>query len=133
MTPTKKTNGSEPQGCLIQDHVFDEKKLSYTDRQNLQYLRALSANEASNVFEDLNQKSPFIQLVQTFIDSKFMDAHIPGDLSRDMRDGMTRSTFKKVMFGSTPSKADALRFVYDVIEQAEDEGSDFDFEEFRHE
>ena len=127
----RKTNCTEPQGCLVQDHVVDETRLSGVDRQSLQYLRTVSTNETRNVFEDLNQKSPFIQLVQAFIESKVMDAHIPGDLSRDMRDSMTRAALKKTLAGSGPSKADALRFVYDVIEQAEDDDSDFDFEEFR--
>ena len=55
-----------------------------------------------------------------------MDAHIPAELSRDM-------SIKKAIAGSSPNKAEALRFVYDVIEQAEDEiTSDFDLEELKN-
>lgn len=90
------------------------------------------ANEGDeNVFEDLNQKSPFIQLVKTFIEAKIVDAHIPPDLSHDMRESLTRYSLRKSIADSSPSKAEALRFVYDIIEQTEDDVNDIDIEDLK--
>ena len=80
------------------------------------YLRTVANEPDKNVFEDLNEKSSFIQLAQTFIEAKIMDAHIPADLSNDVRETLVSHSIKQAIAGASPSKADALRFVYDIIE-----------------
>ena len=58
------------------------------------YLRTVANDQDKNVFEDLNQKSSFIQLVQEFIEAKIMDAHIPAELSLDVRESLARHSIK---------------------------------------